>query len=273
MRIFLIALLFGCLLHSIAYGAAGANWTKAGTPTWEARAWSTSVVFNNKLWVMGGLGTVGYNDVWSSNNGENWTKVAPTSPIWSKRYGHTSVVFNNKMWVMGGKGGGGSSYKDVWSSSDGANWTLEASAPGWSIRSEHSSVVFNNKMWVMGGYYNPGMSPDFHRDVWSSSNGKKWDKITASAPWLGKFQHAAMVFDNKMWVMGGSGSGGPTNEVWSSSNGATWISATAAPPKWAKRRAHTAEVFGNRLWVMGGWSASATPFQDVWYSLSDIWNP
>ncbi|MEM5853852.1 MAG: DUF2341 domain-containing protein, partial [Candidatus Aenigmatarchaeota archaeon] len=127
---------------------------------WRARYAHTSVVFNNKIWVIGGYDGSYKNDVWYSSDGINWTQ-ATSNAGWSARYSHSSVVFNNKIWVIGGYDG---SYKnDVWYSSDGINWTQATSNAGWNIRYGHSSVVFNNKMWVMGGW----TGSSFKNDVWA----------------------------------------------------------------------------------------------------------
>ena len=92
-----------------------------------------SVVFNNKMWVLGGRDeSSNKNDVWSSSDGINWTQATANAP-WTARQEYTSVVFNNKMWVLGGYDG---SYKnDVWSSSDGVNWTQATANASlvWSI--------------------------------------------------------------------------------------------------------------------------------------------
>jgi ABC-type Fe3+-hydroxamate transport system substrate-binding protein len=76
------------------------------------------VVFDNKLWVLGGLylesGHGGavidfyLNDEWSSPDGSNWTRTPPywpglkTSEPWGERAYHTSAVFNNQIWVLDG---------------------------------------------------------------------------------------------------------------------------------------------------------------------------
>ena len=48
---------------------------------WESRYYHTSVVFDpgdgEKIWVLGGLGTNKFNDVWSSPDGSTWTESMP----------------------------------------------------------------------------------------------------------------------------------------------------------------------------------------------------
>jgi hypothetical protein len=67
------------------------------------------VVYDGKMWVMGGSDGSRKNDVWWSTDGVTWTR-ATASAGWSARYAHTSVVYDGKMWVMGGYSG----TRDVW---------------------------------------------------------------------------------------------------------------------------------------------------------------
>jgi len=230
------------------------NWVRAtANAGWSAREGHTSVVFNNKMWVMGGFnGTIRYNDVWYSTNGINWSQ-ATANAGWSARCYHTSVVFNNKMWVLGGDGGG----NDVWYSTDGNSWTQATANAGWSARGVHTSVVFDNKMWVIGGYDGTNRN-----DVWYSTNGVNWTRATANAGWSVRYSHASVVFDNKMWVMGGF-DGSNTNDVWYSTNGVNWIQVNTSAG-WSGRSGHTSIVFNNKMWVIGGYGPSYR--NDVWHS-------
>jgi len=136
-------------------------WTQAtSSASWSTRSYHTSVVYDNKMWIIGGYGVSGpKNDVWYSSDGITWTQ-ATSSASWSARDSHTSVVYDNKMWVIGGYAS--SSYKnDVWYSINGITWTQAPSAP-WSARCFHTSVVYDNKMWVMGGAISGGSK----NDVW-----------------------------------------------------------------------------------------------------------
>ncbi len=230
------------------------TWKKVTSSAgWSARSTHTSVVFNGKIWVIGGFDDGGTkNDVWSSSDGKNWTKET-SSAGWSARWHHTNVVFNHKIWVIGGFDG--NSKNDVWSSSDGKNWTKETSAAGWSARAGHTSVVFNHKIWVIGG--------SNKNDVWSSSDGKNWTKETSAADWSGRSGHTSVVFNHKIWVMGGT-DGGNTNNVWSSSDGKNWTKETSSAG-WGVRQYHTSVVFNDKIWVIGGLGDGSRE-NDVWSS-------
>jgi len=238
------------------------EWTQAtANAGWSARACHTSVVFDNKIWVMGGAGSY-KNDVWYSTNGVTWIQ-ATANAGWSARSEYTSVVFDNKMWVMGGYDGS-SLRNDVWYSSDGVTWTRATANAGWSARYGHTSVVFDNKMWVMGG------AGSYKNDVWYSADGVNWTRATANAQWAARVIHTSVVFDNKMWVISGQDASGAKNDVWYSSDGVNWTQATANA-QWVERVLHTSVVFDNKMWVMGG-HISGSPYykNDVWYSTNGV---
>jgi len=52
----------------------GANWTLVnGSPGWSARYAHQSLVYDGRMWIMGGI-DVGYlGDVWHSTDGITWT--------------------------------------------------------------------------------------------------------------------------------------------------------------------------------------------------------
>ncbi len=181
------------------------TWTCAcSSAQWSARSGHTSVVFDNKMWVIGG-GMVPYaeDDVWYSSDGVYWTQTTDSAG-WSVRGSHTSVVFDNKMWVLGGHVIGVGSRNDVWYSADGSNWTCAIDSVGWSARYDHTSFVYDNKIWVVGGFTN---------DVWYSTDGVNWIQATDSAGWSARFGHSSVIFDDRMWVMGGW-DGADRNDVW-----------------------------------------------------------
>ena len=244
---------------------------------WSERSRHTSVVFKNKIWVLGGYdGTDYLNDVWSSEDGATWTESTPSGRKttsgnsknwWSERYYHTSVVLNRKIWVLGGYDG--TDYlNDVWSSEDGATWT-ESTPSGrkttsgnsknwWSERSRHNSMVFKGKIWVLGG--NDGT--DYLNDIWSSTDGSSWAEESAGSNpgWSGFKNYGNAVFSNKIWLAGGLGPDDINNSVWSSDNGQSW---KRESPELSKPLPRPRMVeYDTRFWVIGGVKAG----QSFWSS-------
>ena len=241
---------------------------------WTARTRHTSVVFDGKIWVLGGDGEKNLNDVWSSPDGATWTESTPPGIArkitsgnnknwWGARYLHTSVVFQDKIWVLGGDGG--KNLNDVWSSPDGVNWTQVKTAAKWAARNSHTSLVFKDKIWVLGGYGGKNLN-----DVWSSPDGINWTQVKTAAKWAARWGHTSVVFDldgeKRIWVLGGRGKK-ELNDVWSSPDGVNWTQVKTAA-KWAARRNHTSVVFDldgeKRIWVLGGYSGGHR--NDVWNS-------
>ena len=259
----------------------------SGNLKWTARTGHTSVVFDGKIWVMGGYDGSYLNDVWSSADGVNWTestlpvnaakKTAGTGKNWwMARYDHTSVVFNNKIWVLGGSDDT-KTLSDVWNSEDGETWEelmppndrdgnpVAKSTSGnnknwWTARGRHTSVVFNpdggagEKIWVMGGLGNDS----YHSDVWSSTDGSIWieedaqSQSGASNMYRSKshrYYHASAVFDNKIWIIEGLILNVATNSVWSSTNGRVWTRGNDLPNIAVR---HRMVKYKGRIWIVGG---------------------
>ncbi|MGD9495888.1 MAG: galactose oxidase [Armatimonadota bacterium] len=154
------------LRSDVWHSADGATWTQA-TPQapWPPRAFHAALAFKGRLWVFGGgnyLPTYrGYNDVWSSADGVNWTQVTDHAP-WPPRIWFSAVVYRGCMWLLGGWSNEPSrNWNDVWYSADGATWHQLRTDTVWSERHEHSAYVFDDRLWVVGGNEWPLVN-----DVW-----------------------------------------------------------------------------------------------------------
>lgn len=209
--------------------------------------------------------------------GRRATQVQISSSLFTPRLEHAAVVFKDRLFVIGGLGNGFIRYNDVWSSADGTTWTEETSAAAFPVRSNHAGVVFDGKLWVIGGTESSGV---LKNDVWNSADGKTWTQVLAqdstingndSGPQFSpRAGHGALVFNNKLWVIGGIAWTGPTsgtivNDVWSSGDGKTWKQETPAA-QFSIRGGFAAVVFENKMWVIGGDSVGRGSLNDVWWS-------
>ena len=231
------------------------------------------MVFDNKMWIMGGWyngrnpGASASNQVWCSTNGSDWTQTTAAAP-WAARCGAGGAVFNSKMWIIGGTeqyyyGDDGSLLNDVWSSSDGVTWEPATLNAPWSPRAYHQVLAFDDKLWVLGGgSYTPGLWS--LNDVWNSSDGVNWTKVAEHAPWDSRIWFSAEVYDDRMWILGGSTAGGTwlRNDVWSSGDGTTWTQ-LQTDAVWTPRHEMSTYVFQNKLWLVGGY--------DVAHLVNDVW--
>lgn len=258
------------------------SWEKVNpNAPWGTRDSHFSIVFQDKIWLFGGLdGGKNFdgiyanlphkNDIWNSDDGKNWQLVTNNAP-WGKRRSLQIVEFQNKLWLIGGwENQSGKTKNDVWSSKDGVNWTRAVISTPWTPREGHTVTVFQDKIWLIGGV-------DFTQrktmnDVWYSENGINWSKAVFNIPWSNRYDHTTVVFDNKIWLIGGLRAGQIKNDIWVSDDGQNWRLVTNNIP-WPKRHGHTSVIFQDRIWIIGGWGIRGG-LNDVWSSKDGLtWQP
>lgn len=188
--------------------------SKAPVP-WSPRVLHHTVVFRDKIWIMGGQTLPPfapaeekfYRDIWNSGDGVHWQEVRPREPYWSARgLIGGSAVFKDRIWILGGgtydtpKVPQRKFYNDVWSSADGTNWTCHLAAAPWSPREYHDVAVFDDRLWILEGYFANGGN---RNDVWSSSDGVHWEELPGT-PWKPRHAASVFVYDNALWVVTGN---------------------------------------------------------------------
>jgi len=245
-------------------------WSSADGKTWElvtaTAGWKSSdipmtLVFRDRMWFMGGWyngrlpGHAATNEVWWSTDGISWEQAKHAG--WSPRMGAGAVVFKDRMWILGGT----EDYlfaedekplkNDVWCSADGQAWKRVTNNAGWSPRALHQAVVFNDKLWVLGGgNYQPAFQ--VLNDVWCSEDGIKWTRVLEEAPWKARIWFSAVVYRDRIWVLGGSTFGNDLIvDVWYSKDGKKWL-ALKSDVTWSARHEQSAFVFQDKIWVAGG---------------------
>ncbi|MDH7568719.1 MAG: galactose oxidase [Armatimonadota bacterium] len=275
----------GAALASVCFFGE-ATMEKTTRPAWvrvaEQTAWAPrdscgEVVFNGKMWLLGGWFTSaepGPRDVWCSEDGARWDQVTARAE-WLHGDLPTSLVHNGRMWMMGGWYGGrlpeGSASDQVWCSLDGARWECATPHAGWSPRLGAAGVVFRGQMWILGGTerYFDAQPQHLLNDVWSSPDGVHWTRVIEHAPWAPRAFHGAVVFNDEIWVYGGGNYLTEYlgyNDVWRSPDGAHWTRVTPHAP-WAPRIWFSAAAWRGRLWMLGGWSNHPSRnWNDVWFS-------
>ncbi len=184
------------------------------------------------------------------------------------------MVFKDQLWLLGGWFDSFSAPpRDVWSSADGKTWKLVAKEAPWKHSDLPMTLAFKDRMWLLGGWYNgrlPGHGAS--SEVWSSADGATWEQATKAAGWSPRIAAGAVVFKDRMWVLGGTENyyfgdeRSLKNDVWSSADGQEWKRETAAAP-WSPRAYHAAVVHDGRLWVLGGGN-----YVPKYHALNDVWS-
>lgn len=208
--------------------ADGINWRQEGKAPWSARLAGALVEFKGKLWLFGGTenyyfgdGSSLKNDIWVSEDGWSWTRVAASS-AWSPRAYHQVIAHQGKLYLMGG-GNYTPSYEarnDVWVSENGKDWKQLTERAPWHGRIWFTTAVYRGHIWILGGWSNnPSKNWD---DAWYSRDGVNWTKYAnGDTTWKERHAHATFVYRDKLWVAGGM-TPPLVNDVWSLSLPKKW---------------------------------------------------
>ena len=97
-------------------------------------------------------------------------------------------------------------------------------------------------------------------DKFLQTTGTVWKCITSAPPWYNGWYVPSIVFDNKIWVFGGS-TYHSNNYIWSSTDGTNWTEVIDNAP-WQWPGAEQIVVFNNNIWV--------TEKSNVWTSPNGI---
>ena len=252
----------------------------------------------------------------AQSNCESWSTIIDSAE-WVARAGLQAVSIDDTFFVMGGRTpkppgfppiqGDSYIWNDVWKSADrGASWTQihanDTSTDHWPARAYFQALTKNDSIFIMGGQnYNVILNPmdsslvsvsDFFDDVWASADGVNWTEMTDSAGWTGRAGLSAAVYNNEIYVMGGSTNddaaviGGPPiriyyNDVWKSADGKNWVQLSDSAD-WSPRAGGIAVVKDDYLYMIGGevgficFPGFPCPpyFNDVWRTQDGIdWEP
>lgn len=120
----------GYEVHNDVWSSAdGSSWDLVSpSAPWKPRIWHGYAVYRARLWVLGGwampnhngtppVGNFNANDVWSSEDGAEWTRMA--TPPWTRRHAPCTQVFRDKLWLFAGNDWGNPAFHgtvdEVWS--------------------------------------------------------------------------------------------------------------------------------------------------------------
>jgi len=258
------------------------SWTKIkSSAPWEPRDAGETFLFQNKMWLMGGLSgnnkannyiveywtAPHFNDIWNTEDGVNWNLIASSS-AWSPRRSMSVTLFQNKLWMLGGWSPITGYTNDIWTSNDGVRWTKIIEHAAFPAVEGQSLIVFQNKLWKIGGVnYDERQTKN---EVWYSENGIDWIKVE-NIPWKPRWDHAVTEFKGRLFLAGGINLAGEVfNDVWVSEDGIHWSIIVENAP-WSTRKDHALKVYKGKLWLIGRLNdVERGVVNDVWFSNDGI---
>jgi N-acetylneuraminic acid mutarotase len=253
-----------------ADGTLGPFATVSGVNLVTARAFHTSVVIGDYLYVLGGnnsgfLNSVERAAINPDGTLGNFSTVAGVSLVTAQGY-HTSTVIGSYLYVVGG-----------WNNSDkveraviNPDGTLGAFATVAGVRLVngryyHSSSVVGNYLYVMGGWDNGGELSSVERAA-INPDGTLGNFSTVAGVSLGtaRGHHTSTVIGNHLYVVGGETAW--SNSLLKSVERATInadgtlgnFSTVAGVSLVTARGHHTSEMVGNYLYILGGYGLNGS---------------
>jgi hypothetical protein len=130
-------------------------------------------------------------------------------------------------------------------------------------------VNFNGKFFFMGGQKPISLgTKEFFNDIWLSSDGQSWTRVSENANWSKRANFNLLEFNNYLWIVGGDNAS-PTNllnDVWKSADGINWTKVLDKGP-WQTRSLMSVSKTNNKLYLSGGHSTVTwNLYQDIWES-------
>lgn len=287
----------GVDLSDVWYSKDGSDWHQAENAEFEPRACHAAAVFDSQLWVFGGFeysrNETEFGDVWvtgienviesqqepseepDSSNVEtvDWESATENMNSLSGRSEHTLLHTENGFYILGGivqENMVNSIANTVLYSSDGKLWKqLGPSQPLLSKRGM-AFVYFKGQIWGIGGQLG---SHDISSDITTneivvSDDGENWSIAVAYPEFAPRWNHNAVVFQDKIWVVGGfDNDGDGLNDIWSSLDGLKWTRENTSA-EFSGRGQFGIHVFNDSLYIIGGMRAyyDDKGVSDVWVS-------
>ena len=185
---------------------------------------------------------------WTSRDGVTWQK-APL-PWSGMNAAYLSYIqYNGATWALGKLEGNYLDFKIapvIQRTRDYGKWETVGISPSLPHVVFYAAAGFKGSLWMFGGF--DGKRPT--AAIWRSQDGLNWTRVVERAPWSARSGAKAVVFRNRVFLIGGGIIDGPSaNDVWSSADGIVWRRETAsiAPEK----PTATPFVFDDKIWLIG----------------------
>lgn len=190
-----------------------------------------------------------------------WTNVTPAAdfpqgynyPVFT--YGRSMVAFNNGAWL----------------SNDGRRW-IKTGLPEIGLNSGYQKYVqFNGAVYALGAMTGNYEKFSISTRISRTSDMRSWETLVESSNLPVRVFYGAVVFQNRIWLLGGYDGKRYHNDVWNSVDGVNW-SRVVENAAWTPRNVGVITVFKNKLWLFGGGvidgdtSNNVNSYKEAWVS-------
>lgn len=230
----------------------GKNWRQDKAP-YPARCEHATVVFNNKLWLIGGTSSresgveSNLSDIWSYSREGGWHQEVAKAPFGELTRFKVSV-FNEQLVLLSGL----SNDANIWLSADGKAWRKQThNLPSQGGGSNYSLVENNRELWLYASFSRPKATNYYSpaaNQIWRSKDGKSWS-LSQYQPSYAQIPTSDVIkHKGKLWL-----SGWGDKQIWSSDDGLNWQSFGLSNLN-QRHGFSTAQVIHNELFLFGYFS-------------------
>lgn len=177
----------------------------------------------------------------AGSTGYVWKNVT-TAASYPQSYNYPVFVINGEMLALN---------HGAWISKDGRNWT-RTTLPDSGLNSAYQSFVqFDGAVYALGSLSGNYEAFTISTKILRTRDGRTWETLSEQSNLPKRIFYSTVVFNNKIWLIGGYDGKNYLNDVWNSEDGVQWRRVLDQAP-WSPRQGATLVLFKNRLWLFGG---------------------
>ncbi|HEY3356437.1 MAG TPA: hypothetical protein VGQ83_24515 [Polyangia bacterium] len=260
-----------------ANGVPG-TWYPAAQPDWGARKAHASVVYGNRLYVLGGTNGSPNAETWYTTLGSggvpgSWTQGPSFT---TRRYLHGAVAHEGYLYLMGGMSAPGTYLSDL----EVAAIDAAGAVGGWSVRSTTAYNragagwgAYNGRLLAAGGQYLLNGNPAYldsvsNQPLAATGAVGAWNR--SSYAWSQRYGHTSVAYQGRLYLIGGHTAAGtnpdeflvaPINDDGSLGSWQTYTQAQTGG--FGGRYFHTSVLYNGYVVIMGGTTDGITPLNTI----------
>lgn len=180
--------------------------------------------------------------------GYKWTMLTKNA-LFKKNYNFQLFTHNDLLWAFHPDGN--------YYSPDGKQWTKSLLPNSINNLAFLDYIQFNNSILGLGHFEGNIEHYTLSTPITQTRDLKTWQTIAVKSNLPERFFYHPVVFNNKIWIFGGTADGDQSfDDAWSSADGVQWTKEAEALP-FGKRNSQNFIVFKNKLYMLA---------DDVWVS-------
>jgi hypothetical protein len=171
-----------------------------------------------------------------------WTRVAD-STAFPGAYNFPVFVVGPQMWAFHPRGN--------WWSTDGVHWQPSSLKQSGLNSGYQHYVLFHDAVYSLGTMSGNYLDLHLSSRIERTRDFKTWELLATQSELPVRVFYGAVVFHDRIWLMGGFDGKRYYDDVWSSKDGVHWKRETAHAG-WSPRNVETAVEFNGSIWIIGG---------------------